>query len=176
MARFTIQRTRQAMPDAKQLEGARALLFGALDGLGEESMRAWRKFWGRVIKMEPGEIISLDMAFARNPRFHRKFFALVKIGFDAWEPELKHKGQPVEKNFDQFREDLLIVAGFYTQTWNLDGQMTVRPRSISFASMDDAEFEQVYSACADVLLGRVLTQYKGRAELDAVVERVLGML
>lgn len=176
MSKFTIQRTNREMPDSKALDGARALLFGALDGFGEDSMRAWRKFWGRLFRMQPGELVQVEMAFARNPRFHRKMFALLKIGFDAWEPELEHNGQPVEKNFDQFREDAIICAGFYTQTWNLDGVLTVRPRSIAFANMDDAEFEQVYNAVANVLLGRVLKGYKNRAELDAVVDKILGML
>lgn len=176
MTKFTILRTNMALPDETGLAGARALLFQALDGLGDDARKAWRKLWGRVVKMDPGEIIQVEMVFSRNPQFHRKFFALLNLGFDAWEPSLQHNGQPVAKNFDQFREDVIILAGFYDQTWNLDGVMTVRAKSMSFASMDDAQFERLYSAVADVLLARVLGLYKDRAELDAVVEKMLGLL
>lgn len=176
MSRFTITRTTLAMPDAKALEGARALLFGALDGFGHDSKKGWRKFWKRMTGMAPGELVQVEMIFPRNPAFHRKFFALLNIGFDAWEPSLTHAGEVVEKDFEQFREDVTILAGHYIQTWTLDGEMRLRAKSISFAGMDDQEFEKVYSSVADVLLGRVLRNYKDRAELDAVVDRMLGFL
>lgn len=176
MAKFTIIRTNMAFPDDKGMAGARELLFKCFDGLGEDARKAWRKFWGRVVNMDPGELIQVEMVFSRNPLFHRKFFALLNIGFECWEPALTHNGQPVEKNFDQFREDVIILAGFYEQTWNLDGVMTVRAQSISFARMDDAAFEKVYSAVADVLLARVLGLYKDRAEVDAVVDKIVGLL
>lgn len=176
MSRFTIHRTGAPLPDAKALEGARALLFGALDGFGEEAKKSWRRLWGRLIQLEPGEIADVSIVVPRNPRFHRKFFALLKIGFDCWEPGLAHDGEPVAKDFEQFREDVTIMAGHYVQTWTLEGEMRLRAKSISFAAMDDDEFERVYSSVADVLLTRVLKGYKDRAELDRVVEHILRML
>lgn len=176
MARFTIHRTNAALPDERSLEGARALLFGALDGFGNDARKAWRNLWKRLVSMEPGEIALVDVVVPRNPRFHRKFFALLKIGFDAWDPGLTHDGQPVAKDFEQFREDVTIMAGHYVQTWTLEGEMRLRAKSISFAAMDDEEFERVYSSVADVLLTRVLKGYKDRAELDRVVEHILRML
>jgi len=176
MTKFTILRTNMALPDEAGLAGARNLLFKCLDGMGEDARKAWRKFWGRVVKMEPGEIVEVEMVFTRNPHFHRKFFALLTVGFEAWHPDAVHKGQLVAKNFEQFRGDVIILAGYYTQTWNLDGVVTVRPQSMSFAAMDDAKFEKLYSAVADVLLARVLSNYKDRAELDAVVDKMLEFL
>jgi len=85
-----------------------------------------------------------------------------------------YKGRVMEKNREQFREDILILAGFYEQTFDLKGRMRLRAKSISFAKMDDSEFERVYQSVVTVLLREVLTTYKDRAELDAVVERVLG--
>jgi len=179
MAKFTILRTNIALPDDKGLEGARTLLFGALDGMGDEARKAWRRFWGRMIKMEPGELVEVSMTFSRNPDFHRKFFALLNLGFEAWDPGRKHKtyrGEPVRKDFDRFREDVTILAGHYEQTFHLDGTMTLQAKSISFASMDDVEFERVYSSVADVLLEKVLTKYAGRADLDRVVGELLRFL
>jgi len=54
--------------------------------------------------------------------------------------------------------------------------MKLKAKSISFANMDDAEFEKVYSAVADVLLNGVLVRYSGRSELDVVVNQILGFL
>jgi hypothetical protein len=176
MSRFTITRTQMAMPDEKQLEGARALLFGTLDGFGEDGKKAWRRLWKRLVNLEPGELCEVQTVVPRNPRFHRKFFALLNIGFDAWEPAMAHQGITVEKNFDQFREEVIILAGHYVQTWTLAGEMRLRAKSISFSSMDDEEFEKVYNSVANVLLSKILTTYADRAELDAVVDRMLGML
>lgn len=172
-------RTNRELPDAKALEGARALIFGCFEGFGgPDAERAWRRLWGRMIKAEPGELITVEMAFPRNYRFHKKLFALLTIGFDAWEPGggKTHKGMEIRKDFERFREDIIILAGFYDATYNVDGGVSLSAKSISYANMDDAEFERVYSAIADVLLEQVLTRYAGRAELDDVVERMAGLL
>lgn len=178
--KFSLVRTNRALPDSKALEGARALLFGCFEGFGgPEAEKAWRRFWGRMIKAEPGELVNVEMLFPRNYRFHKRFFFLLTIGFDAWDPGRKHKtykGMPVAKSFEQFREDVLILAGHYEQTFRLDGSMKLSAKSISYAALDDAEFERIYSAVADVLLEQVLTRYAGRAELDDVVQRMAGLL
>ena len=177
MARLTIQRTNIAMPSQEELAGARALLFGALDGQSEEDRKGWRKFWKRMTAMQPGDLIAVDMTFPRNVRFHRKFFALLQVGFDAWEPgfQATHKGEPIGKNFEHFRKDVTILAGFYEPAFALDGSLQLEAKSIAFANMDDVEFERVYSAVADVLLAKVLRTYS-RDDLDQAVERILGFL
>lgn len=176
MSKATVVRTNQELPN---LEAASKLLFGALDGMSDGCRKVWRKIWRRIINLEPGEIVNVEMVIPRNPRFHRKFFALLQVGFEAWEPGRKHKshkGQPITKNFEQFREDITILAGYYEQTFDLAGRMRLRAKSISFSSMDDAEFEVVYSAVADTLLEKVLTTYAGRDDLDEVVDKVIGFL
>lgn len=177
MARLTIQRTNIAVPHTDALAGARALLFGSLDGMTEDDQKGWRKFWKRMLSMQPGELINVDVSFPRNPGFHRKFFALLQVGFDAWEPafEATIKGEPVGKNFERFRKDVTILAGFYEPAFALDGTLELEAKSISFASMDDAEFEQVYSAVANVLLAKVLRNYT-RENLDEHVDRIMGFL
>lgn len=175
MSKITLTRTNQALP--ANLDAARALLFESLKGMGEKADRSWKRFWGRMVKMEPGELAEVEVRIPRNPKFHRKFFALLNVGFDAWEPARKRKtyrGIPMLKNFERFRHDITILAGFYEQTFDLKGRMVLEAKSISFSNMDDAQFEEVYSAVTDVLLREVLTTYKGRAELDEVVERIMG--
>lgn len=176
MAKLTIVRTSQPLPN---MDSVGQFLFGSLDGFTRADKRGWRRMWKRIRDMEPGELLAVDMRIQRNSKFHRKFFAMLQIGFDAWEPPRQrrtYKGHPVQKNFERFREDVTIAAGFYEQTFDLKGRLKLQAKSISFAHMDDAEFENVYSAVADVLLGGVLVRYTGRAELDDVVNRILDFV
>jgi len=176
MAKMTICRTDMEMPKEGVLEAVRSFLFGAVDGACKEDRRAWRHFWKRITRMEPGEMAAVEMVFPRNSKFHRKYFALLKVGFDAWEPSRKrmtYKGKPIAKNFDRFREEVQILAGFYVQTFDLKGRMRLESKSISFAKMDEQEFEHVYGAVADILLREVLINYAGREELDSVVNKIM---
>lgn len=165
------------LPTGNLLEGVRAFLFGAVDGASEDDKKAWRRFWRRVVGMEPGEMALVEMTIPRNAKFHRKFFALLNLGFDSWEPSRKnkrYKGREIAKNFEQFREDITILAGYYVQTFDLKGRMTLKAQSISFANMDDVEFERLYSAVVDVLLREVCKNYKNRGEIDGVVHQIVG--
>lgn len=128
----------------------------------------------KVVRFKNGGVVRAKFTQFRNYEFHKKFFAMLKVGFDAWEPpELEHKGLPVQKNFDRFRKDCTIAAGFYDPVANLRGEVRAEARSISFASMTQEDFEKVYSAVVDVLLERVLTKYT-RADLDRVVEELMA--
>jgi hypothetical protein len=49
------------------------------------------------------------------------------------------------------REDLTIDAGFYRTTENKRGEVVKRLLSISFASMDEIEFNELYNN-ADVIV------------------------
>lgn len=142
---------------------------GAFVPADETSMQALSRF-------KVGSVTRGKFSAMRNPAFHRKFFAMLDVGFDAWEPpESEHRGLPVQKNRERFRKDCIIAAGFYEPVANINGDVRAEAKSISFARMDDEEFERVYSAVADVLLQRVLRNYT-RADLDAVVDRILGFV
>lgn len=165
------------MPDEVERGAIRKFLFECIKGANEEDNRAWKKLWKKITNLEVGEITFVDFVFPRNYKFHKRFFAMLDVGYDAWEPPRKrrtYKKREITKNREQFREEIIILAGFYEQTFNLKGEMRLRAKSISFAKMEQPEFEQLYSAVVDVLLREVLHTYKDRDELDEVVERVLG--
>jgi len=123
-----------------------------------------------------GQGVRVTFKKMRNVLFHRKYFAMLDLGFDAWEPAVSEfKGLPVVKNRERFRKDVQCAAGFYELVVNLNGETRAESKSISFGSMDEDEFEAVYSAVADVLLQRVLKTYT-RADLDAVVEELMGFV
>ena len=103
------------------------------------------------------------------------FFALLDLGFEAWEPvEQFSKYGPVEKNSEQFREDITILAGFYEQSYRLDGSIRTSAKSISFGSMDEYEFSKLYSSVINVLLKKVLVGYKDQDEVEQVVNKIIG--
>lgn len=107
----------------------------------------------RVERMKNGAVIRGDFKQARNSQFHRKYFALLNVGFELWEPgEIDTKWGKPEKNFEQYREQVQILAGFGEPVFNVDGTFRMRAKSISFANMDDSEFANLYSRVVDVIL------------------------
>ena len=123
-----------------------------------------------------GAVISVEWKHPRNYRFLRKFFAMLKVGYDAWEPaEQEYKGLPVQKNFDRFREDVTIAAGFGEVVLNIRGEARARAKSISFGSMSQEEFDKLYNAAADVLLQKILKTYT-KDDLESVVNEIIGFV
>lgn len=177
MAKFQIVRTDAPLPKEEMLVAIRYFLFECLKGSTLDDEKRWRRLWRTIIALVPGEIFDVEFKFIRNWMFHKKFFALLNYGFDCWEPNRKHKthkGIAIEKNREQFREDITIAAGFYDQTFDLNGRMRLKAKSINFGSMDDAEFEKVYSAVVDVLLVTVFARYKDSEELDQVMDQLIS--
>lgn len=110
----------------------------------------------------------------RNGQFHRKAFALANIGFQAWEPpeDREYRGKPILKEFESFREELTIRAGFYDPCWTMKGEMRLKPHSWSWGATDQEKFERMYSAFIDVILRDILTNYT-KSDLEYQVEQVL---
>tara|TARA_R110001599_G_scaffold171353_1_gene362415 strand:+ start:435784 stop:436257 length:474 start_codon:yes stop_codon:yes gene_type:complete len=126
-----------------------------------------------IRKAKTGSLVHADFKKMRNYEFHKKYFALINFAFEQWEPsEVKYKGVTIAKNVTRFRKDMAILAGFCDATFTVNGDVRFEPRSISFASMDEIEFEKLYSKTIDVVLARILTKYT-RADLDEVVARLL---
>lgn len=125
-------------------------------------------------KLKPSGIYKIVVSQPRNLLFHRKFFALLNAAYKAWEaPELEHRGVKVTKNIERFRKDVIILCGYYDTVVNIDGELRLEAKSISFANMDQVEFDRLYSKAIDVILGKILTHYT-RKDLDEQVNRILG--
>lgn len=118
-----------------------------------------------------GSGIKAEISGARNIRFHRKFFGLLRLAFDTWVPE----ADVAVKNFEKFRSDVLVLAGFYDVVCALDGGVKTVAQSLSFANMDEEEFSRVYELVLDVVWDRIFQHchYTSRGEVDEVVARFL---
>ena len=118
-----------------------------------------------------GQPTRLTFKRVRNYEFLKKYFALLNFAYDHWEPD--EENLIGEKNFDQFREDIIILSGFYTRCIRLDGSTRVVAKSIAFGSMSEEEFEQLYGKTIDVLVKHVLQHYTGDM-LRAALEELEG--
>lgn len=124
-------------------------------------------------KLRVGTEIVGDFKRPRNYEFHKKYFALLNVGFDHFEPPELFKGNIVGKNFDAFREQCIIGAGFHDVVYSITGVPRYIAQSISFANMSEDDFGDLYSKTIDVLLKYVLKNYT-RDDIDEVVNEVLG--
>lgn len=117
-----------------------------------EEATAWlsKKKLGATILVEPREM--------RNGSFFRKWWALVKLGYDYWSEgaaTIEYRGQPVLPEFDRFRKDVTILAGFYRPVVNIKGEVRIEPESLKWASMSEETFSKLYDATIQVLLSKV---------------------
>ena len=108
--------------------------------------------------LKNGMVYRADVKQPRNLQFHRKFFVLLNLAYDYWEPQ-PVCGINITKNFDQFRKDLIIQAGYYKQVFRLDGSFTLIAKSISFGKMKQDEFDDLYGAVCNVIMSQVLTDW-----------------
>lgn len=119
-------------------------------------------------RFKVGSISRVELKLMRNAQFHRKFFALLKVAYDLWEetlPAQQYHGRDVLPNFDRFRRDVTIMAGFFHPVWNARRELRVEAESISFSSMSEERFEELYSKVIDVILTKILPN-RGLSERD----------
>lgn len=114
----------------------------------------------------------------RNLGFHKKGMALFRFLYNLWEPVLRDKernGAPVAKNFDAFRGNLTISAGFYKQVFNLEGGFELIPLSLNWGAMDNIKFSRVYNRVLDVGLEMIgKAGHITREQANAAIDHLLG--
>jgi hypothetical protein len=151
---------------------------GKLRGFTEEDEKGRVRYKRFVDELEPGEFFTLVYKKPRDSVRHRRFMKMLRLGFEHWEPErgrkrLTYKGKPIEKDFEKFREEITILAGFYHAKYDLDGKVTLEAQSIAFDKMEDDDFERLYKAVKTVLIEHVLLQCHYTPEtVDAVLEQM----
>ena len=84
-----------------------------------------------------------DIRRARNPDHHRKGFALIKLIFDS---------QEKYRTIEDLLVELKLQTGWYREHIRANGELIYVPKSISFADMDQLEFEAFYETLIDVAI------------------------
>lgn len=99
-------------------------------------------------KLKVGQTYNVEIRIVRNVDFHRKYFALISY---AWE-FLNEQETAAFGTKEGFRKSVEITAGHYEPLYDLETQSFVHvPKSISFGSMDNAEFSELYGRVKDVI-------------------------
>ncbi|MCW5615871.1 MAG: DUF1367 family protein [Rhodocyclaceae bacterium] len=109
-------------------------------------------------RMAPGQLVMVNFTFPRNVGHHRKFFAMLDIVL---------KNQEHFKSTDQLLDALKIAIGHTTTVKVKRGTFEI-PKSISFAKMDQAQFDNFYKRAVDFVLAEVIPGL-GRDELEREV-------
>lgn len=123
-----------------------------------------------LAKVANGNLVQVDFKQPRNPQFHRKFFAMMNFAYEYWNPEpilIEGLNIAPEKNFERFRKDVLILAGYRHAVVNIKNEVRFEADSISFASMDDMQFQDVYQAVFNVCWRMVLKNVQGMTKAIA---------
>lgn len=110
----------------------------------------------RLQRFKNGETYTAEIKLTRRPAFHRKVFAFFNFCFAHWSAERTPLANADESTqFDRFRKDLTILAGFYEQTVRLNGDIRTEAKSLAYANMDPDEFSRCFSAIFNAALKHV---------------------
>lgn len=100
-------------------------------------------------RLRIGDNVLCTIKRPRNYEFHKKYFALLRLTV----ANLPHLIQQQMQIFTE--EDLLdclkIDLGLFTTRWH-GGRQIVKTGSISFAKMDNTEFEKFFARSVDAIL------------------------
>ncbi|MEB5816691.1 DUF1367 family protein [Klebsiella quasipneumoniae] len=121
----------------------------------------------RLQRFKNGETYTAEIKLTRNPSFHRKVMAFFGFCFAHWSAEragLEHMDE--HSQFDRFRKDLTILAGFYVKTVRLNGDIRVEAQSLAYANMEQEKFERVYSALINAAIKHVFSGAKDKEILN----------
>lgn len=118
-------------------------------------------------RVKTGKLVKAKIEQPRNAAYLSKFHVMIDFAFQYWEPSLDPVNGIVPiKDREKFREDVTILAGFREAVMGLKG-VRWRARSISFAAMEEDEFNSVYKAVFGVLWTKVLQQVPNMTEAEA---------
>jgi len=113
----------------------------------------------------------------RNPKFFRKWFALVQFAFDHWDTpvNLECKYGYVEKNFDSFRKNIIVLAGFYDVVHSITGEFRLAAKSIAWHNMEEGEFHPLYNATFNAISKHIFNNYTAEQlkDIEKALERFI---
>lgn len=110
----------------------------------------------RMKRFKNGGQYAIDIKTTRNPDFHRKVFAFFNFCFEHWCSEragLEFIDEYAQ--FDSFRRNLTVLAGFREVTYTIDGRARVDAKSLAYGNMEQEEFERCYSAMIDAAIKHI---------------------
>lgn len=116
-------------------------------------------------KLKRGDRVLCRITKPRNYEFHKKFFALVRLTYENL-PEHLHSMLRIRSEEDMLTS-IKLELGYADKLWYSGKQIAV-PKSISFAAMDQAEFERFFARAVDLVLTLYLRGTVRKELLDEV--------
>lgn len=113
-----------------------------------------------VGRWKTGDVIEASVKRPRNGKFHRKYFALLNVGFE---------NQDKYESFEDFRMEVQLRAGHYREHITMKGTLVPVVKSVSFAKCDEDEFADMYSQALRVIV-RWFMGGSTEAEVNRAVE------
>lgn len=127
---------------------------------GQDSIEACRK-------IKEGQAVKATFSVPRSLKFHRLFFALLTIVYEAQEePRLFPTAESL-------LECLKIALGHVREMKDLEGNIHFIPKSIDFASMSQEEFSEFFDRAVDVILKHILPN-NNKLGLEEAIFQMLG--
>ena len=106
-------------------------------------------------KLREGEMLTASTSDVRNTQFHRRYFALLNLVFF-------HLPEHIESrlnSLDNLRHEISILIGNTDIYIDQKGESLIRVKSISFKSMGQKKFEEIYSDSVNVILKYYLSEW-----------------
>jgi hypothetical protein len=147
---------------------------GKLAGFSRPDERAYAKYRAAIAELEVGELFTFSVWFPRNPKFHKFHFGVIGALFDA---------QERYDNLDDLRRYLYVGAGYadflpapgylgdiierlpkmvqgtLRRLLLRDVELIAVPKSISYSTIDDADFRVLHDKVVDFKRGTRARKY-----------------
>lgn len=117
-------------------------------------------------KLKEGTTVKCKISNPRNYEFHKKFFALVRLTFENLPLYLAERWRI--RNEDDMLRHFKRDLGYFTSFRNERNEIEIEYLSISFAAMEQYEFERFYNNCIDL----VLTKYIQGIDKTELIEEI----
>ncbi|ARV77143.1 hypothetical protein SKUL_44 [Pseudomonas phage Skulduggery] len=125
-----------------------------------------------------GTVLGGEFTKPNNYKFFKKMHALVRLTFDRFTEHvdlgLEYKGMKVEPSYDLFRKQMTCLAGFYTATYDMKGNVRVEAKSWSFSNMSEEDREKMFSALINVALRKFFAADLSERQLRELVDQTLA--
>lgn len=138
MSEILLVRQQAAEIPEPDREAVRRVLFGVIDGLGDQGKKRWRRFMNGLLKLTPGEIVEIHTKKPRSGVFHRRHMLIESRVFDAQERIVE---------FEQFRLWLKLGAGFVDWMPGPKGGVFPVPKSIAYDKLEEDAFREFHENC-----------------------------
>lgn len=131
----------------------------------------------QLIQLPSGTDMKIVVTVPRSLKYHKMFFAMLKIGLDYMDESdrLRLNIHTTEELLNRLKLDL----GLYDLTILAQdaaglpaGTALYRPRSISFAKMDQTQFKDFFRGCLGVLIQKYVRN-QTEDSLDEAVNHLL---